>query len=326
MITRRTVYWTAILIGASLITAFGEAGWQNGKVQTGKGHRFACTDYSGGKVFIVNEQGQVEWEYKTGHANDLWVLPNGNLLFNTGKGVQEVNRKKEIVFEYKSKGEVYACQRLPNGNTFIGECSDGNLIEVDPSGKIVKKIELLAHLPELKPKKKKKKSRGKGGHAYMRNARKLANGNYLVAHTGDKVVKEYDPDGKVVREIPAPSGPHSVIRLPNGNTLIACGDKSTENKVMEVDPSGKIVWKLDQDELPGISLYFMTGLQRLPNGNTVITNWLGHGKSGKAPHIIEVTPDKKVVWTFQDFETMKTVSSIQLLDVPGDAIKGEVLH
>ena len=27
-------------------------------LQTGKGHHFACTDYSGGKVFIVNTDGK----------------------------------------------------------------------------------------------------------------------------------------------------------------------------------------------------------------------------------------------------------------------------
>ena len=215
---------------------------------------------------------------------------------------------------------------MPNGNTFIGECSTGNLIEVNPSGQIVKKIELLAHVPEPPVKKGKKKSKGKGGHTYMRNARKLPNGNYLVAHMGEKMVREYDSEGKVLREIPAPAGPHSVIRLPNGNTLIASGDRGTRNKVMEVDPAGKIVWNLDQDELPGITLHFMTGLQRLPNGNTVLTNWLGHGNIGKAPHIIEVTRDKKVVWTYQNFDAIKTASSIQLLDVPGDAVKGEVWH
>ena len=67
-------------------------------------------------------------------------------------------------------------------------------------------------------------------------------------------------------------------------------------------------------------------MQRLPNGNTVMTNWLGHGQFGKAPHVIEVTPHKKVVWTFADHKTMKTISSIQLLDVPGDATRGEILH
>ena len=96
--------------------------------------------------------------------------------------------------------------------------------------------------------------------------------------------------------------------------------------VFEVDKSGKTVWQVTSNELPGISLKFMTGLQRLPNGNTVMTNWLGHGHFGKAPHVIEVTPDKKVVWTFADHKTMKTISSIQLLDVPGDVTKGEIEH
>ena len=97
-------------------------------------------------------------------------------------------------------------------------------------------------------------------------------------------------------------------------------------KVFEVDKTGKIVWQVASDDLPDISLKFMTGLQRLPNGNTVMTNWLGHGEFGKAPHVIEVTPDKKVVWTFADHKTMKTISSIQLLDTPGDVTKGEIVH
>ena len=42
--------------------------------------------------------------------------------------------------------------------------------------------------------------------------------------------------------------------------------------------------------------------------------------------MIEVTRNKKVVWTFADHETMKTISSLQLLDIPGDASKGEVDH
>ena len=70
----------------------------------------------------------------------------------------------------------------------------------------------------------------------------------------------------------------------------------------------------------------MAGFQRLPNGNTVMSNWLGHGQFGKAPHLIEVTPDKKVVWTFSDHKTMRTISSIVLLDIPGDPIAGAIEH
>ena len=94
-------------------------------------------------MFIVNTAGTVEWEYPAKNCNDLWVLPGGNLLFNTGHGVQEVTREKKVVFDYQSKSEIYACQRLDNGNTFIGECNAGRLLEVDPAGKIVKEIRLL---------------------------------------------------------------------------------------------------------------------------------------------------------------------------------------
>ncbi len=309
----RSVIAAAIFLLA--LTQFATSAPQTGNpIQQGRGHRFACTDYSQGKVFIVSAEGKVEWEYPAPNCNDLWVLPNGNLLFNTGHGVKEVTREKQVVFNYQSKSEIYACQRLSNGNTFIAECNAGRLLEVSPSGEIVKQVRLL---PEGT----------NGGHVYIRNARQLPNGNYLVTHYGAQVVKEYSPDGKVLREFPAPSGPHSAFRLPNGNTLIACGDAVKDGaKVIELDPQGKTVWSVTAAELPGIPLKFMTGLQRLPNGNTVMSNWLGHGNLGKAPHLIEVTPDKKVVWTFADHATMKTISSIQLLDVPGDVTKGEVWH
>ena len=82
-------------------------------------HRFVCTDYTQGKVFLVDAEGKVEWSYDAPDANDVWLLPNGNLLFNTGHGVKEVTRDKHVVFAYESSSEVYACQRLPNGNTLF---------------------------------------------------------------------------------------------------------------------------------------------------------------------------------------------------------------
>lgn len=282
-------------------------------VQTGKGHAFACADYSGGKVFCVSADGTVEWEHPARSCDDLWLLPNGNLLFVTGHGVKEVTRAKQVVFSYESKSEIYGCQRLTNGNTFVAECNAGRLLEVAPDGKVVKEIRLL---PEGKD----------GGHLYMRNARVLANGHYLVGHYGAEVVREYSSDGKILRQIAAPGGPHSVIRLPDGNTLIACGDLKKTAMVFEVDRDGKIVWQIKHDELPGISFKVMTGLHRLPNGNTVLSNWQGHGQLRTGPQIIEVTRDKKIVWTFEDQDTMKTISSVQVLDVPGESIGSAALH
>ena len=282
-------------------------------IQTDTPHPFVCADYIQGKVFIVSKEGKIEWEYAARHCNDLWILPNGNLLFNTGKGVKEVTRTKEVVFHYESESEIYACQRLLNGNTFIGECSSGRLLEVSPAGKILKAVTILKDTSER-------------SSAFMRNARKLENGNYLVAHYGLDVVREYDSDGNIVREIKSTDGPHSVVRLPNGNTLIACADHEGSPKVFEINSADEVVLEVTNADFPETMLYFMTGLQRLPNGNTVMTNWLGHNNFGKAPHIIEVTHDKKVAWTFSDHKNIKTISSIQVLDVSGDVTKGQIQH
>jgi len=276
-------------------------------------HSFVCTDYTQGKVFIISEKGKEEWEYPAENCNDIWMLPSGNLLFNTGKGVKEVTRQKKVIFSYESQSEIYACQRLPDGNTFIGECNSGRLLEVSPDGRIVKEIKLLADGTD-------------GGHFYMRNARKLANGNYLVAHYGLDKVCEYDSTGKMILEIPITGGPHSVIRLPEGNTLIACSDHNGDPRVVEVDTKGSIVWQLSKNELPGIELKFMTGMQRLPNGNLLLTNWLGHNQFGKAPHAFEITRGKKVVWVYNDFTILKTMSSIQLLDLNADSSFYNILH
>jgi len=305
------------LAGLMILTAngvFAQAPARAAPIQSGQGHPFVCTDYTQGKVFIVSKEGRVVWEYDgVTNCNDIWALPNGNLLFDTGHGVREVTRDKKVVFDYESTSEIYACQRLANGNTFVGECNSGRLLELDPAGKIVKEVRLL---PEG----------SNGGHAYLRNARRLDNGHYLVAHYGLQVVREYDARGRLVREIPAAGGPHSAIRLPNGNTLISCADGKGGSRVFEIDPADRIVWEVRNGDLPGISLKFMAGLQRLPNGNSVMANWLGHNQFGRAPHLIEVTPDKNVVWTFSDFKTIRTISSVQLLDVPGDATRGDILH
>jgi hypothetical protein len=140
------------------------------------------------------------------------------------------------------------------------------------------------------------------------------------------VVREYNADGKMVMEFPVKGGPHSVVRLPDGNTLVACSDHNGEPKVFEFDPSGKIIWQVLKNDLPGIELKFMTGLQRLPNGNTVMTNWLGHNQFGKAPHAIEVTRNKKVVWTYSDSSFIQTMSSIQLIDKEFDPKTSTILH
>lgn len=75
----------------------------------------------------------------------------------------------------------------------------------------------------------------------MRNARKLENGHYLVAHYGGKRVVEYDENGNIYWEVPVSGGAHSVIRLPNGNTLVAVTDMDKNPRIVEFN-SDKILF------------------------------------------------------------------------------------
>lgn len=268
------------------------------------GHPFVCADFSKGKLYIISAKGEIEWEYPAKTCLDVWALANGNiLLVSRGGTVQEVTRDRKVVFEYKpTGGEVYNVQRLPSGNTFLTENGAKRIIEVDAAGKIQKAVAFQTAATE---------------HNSIRQARALGNGNYLLCQKGDNAVREYDPQGKIVWEAKAPT-PFAAVRLASGNTLISC---CTGNPaVIEVDRAGKTVWQLDKAELPDIKLGFAAGLQRLPNGNTVLCN----GRSA-GPLLIEFTPDKKVVWKYEN-AALSGVLSFQLLDVPGDAAKGEVLR
>ena len=274
------------------------------------GHPFLCADYGAAKVCLVNKEGKIEWEYKAGGTQDVWLLPNGNILLTYGKGVKEVTRDNKVVWEYKTApaNEVHACQPLPDGVVMVAESGPCRLIEVDREGKILKEVKLTTNC--------------KGTHGQMRGARKLANGHYMVGQYSDGVVREYDGDGKIVWEFKQKCA-FTGIRLPNGNTLISTGDA---HKVLEVDPKGTVVWEINENDLPGNPLRFVGGMQRLANGNTVICNWGGHGHVGQQPQIIEVSRDKKIVAELFDNKQFRTISGIFLLDAEGDVTKCERLR
>lgn len=260
------------------------------------------SDYSAGKVFLMKDN-RVVWEHKAPDSNDLWVLPDGNFLFTVGRGVLEVTPLNDTVFYYASESPVYACQRLKNGNTFIGECASGRLLEVSPKGKIVKEVCIL---PE---------GTANGGGGFMRNARRLDNGNYLVAHYGSQKVTEYDPDGKPVWSADVPGGPHSVIRLKNGNTLVAVADMTQNPRIAELNPQGECVWEITNDDVPGRPFKFLGGMCYFPDGRLYFANWVGHEKPGESIHMFCVDKkNKEILCTQGTHEKLKTISSLFVLD------------
>ncbi len=274
------------------------SGWNlfaedNSSVHTGRPRKVLIGDYSAKALALVNQKGDIEWQTPIRNIHDAARLPNGNLLFQTDwTEIVEMTPDKKIVWKYdaaRQNGnegkpvEVHAFQRLANGLTMIVESGPARIIEVDADGKIHRQIALKidSHNP----------------HTDTRLARKLDNGHYLVAHEGDnKVVREYDETGKVVWEYKTGTKVYSAIRLKNGNTLIGMGDG---HRVIEVDQAGKTVWSVEEKELPGITLAWVTMVERLPDGNTLIVNC--HAGENN-PQLVEIDPNKKVVWTFKDFK------------------------
>jgi hypothetical protein len=275
-------------------------------------HPFLCCDANGNKVCVVSADGEIQWQYECRHPQDCWRLANGNYLFCFASGALELTPDKQKVWEYKApdKTEVHACQPLPNGNVLLVEGGTSRLIEVDRKGNIAKEIKLTT-LPNIKT------------HDQFRGTRKTKDGHYLVCFKGEHKVVEFDNDGNVLREIPVPGDPHEVLSLPEGHLLITCGDG---HKVIELDAKQNVVWELDENDLPGNPLRLMAGCQRLPNGNTIFCNYLGHGHVGEQPQFFELTPDKKVVWQWTDHARFTTINQIQALDVPGDVTQGEIVR
>ena len=258
------------------------------------------------KVMILGKDGGIEWEYQAEMSRDAWLLPNGNVLFcyNTAyqsenndnpSGVMEVTTAKKIVFDFRTTGQVWSCQRLTDGNTLVGAASQGKLLIVSPAGKIVKEILL----------------KSKGGHSCLRNARQTAAGTFLVAEESAHAVREYSADGTLIHELHVNFPPYSAVRLANGHTL-ACGLKS----MVEFDQDGVVTWSLADTEIADMGIRWFAGIQVLSNGNIVVCN-----AGGKVP-LFEVNRDKKIVWQWNHpTPALLLGHGIQLPDVAGVPLK-----
>ncbi len=273
-------------------------------------HRFLCCDYQGNKVAIVAADGSVEWEYTAQTPQDCWMLPNGNVLFCHQNGVKEVAHDKRVVWEYKAppQAQCHSCQPLPNGGALVAECLMSRIVEVGRDGQVTREIKIA--------------SEARNGHQF-RGTRKTADHHYWVCLMDEKKIVELSPEGILLRTIPVDGFPHAAIKLPDGHLLITLG---TARKVIELDKNLKIVWQVGEDEIPGNPLRLPAGCQRLPNGNTLICNYLPGEFMGKQPQAFEITRDKKVVWEFTDHARFKTVNQAYLLDPHRNGKMTEVLR
>ena len=130
----------------------------------------------------------------------------------------------------------------------------------------------------------KEKTAGAAAWAIVRIDRK---GGLLVGHMGGSEIVELDEVGRVAGRVKAGGQVWGIERLASGNYLVA----EVNGKVREIPPKGDTVWQFTDVKSP-------YDAERLPNGNTLIADF-------RRKRVIEVTPDKEIVWEVKDIAALE---------------------
>ena len=277
------------------------------------------------KMFLVND-GKVIWTYQTGSGyeyDDVWMLSNGNILFTRMQYVAEITPDKKVVWRYDcnnstgtSHTEVHTCQ--PIGLDKVMFIVNG----LPPRLMIVNTKTGAVEVNHEVPSADGQPFNPRNIHGQFRRTRYTAQGTYLISYLSSSSVVEYDNNFNEVWRYGIRS-PWAAMRLRNGNTLIT---DEADNLTREVNHKGETVWELKSSELPEAYRLVQAPqtCTRLANGNTILTS---RGGGAKGPQLVEVTPDKKVVWVLQDWQDLGDATAVQILDDPGiPEIPGESQH
>jgi hypothetical protein len=316
---RQRIRFLAVIFGSIFLARGQEQGSLPGRGLAQ--HPFLyCGEWQGRSLekqtmYLVRE-GKVVWSYtndRRGELGDCSRLSNGNILFSRQFGASEITPDKKIVWDYDGPAGAEIHTAYPVGEDKVLLMQNGDPAKALLISKRDRKVEKELVLETRNP---------KGVHGQFRHVRLTKASTLLIAHMDLGKVVEYNWDGKVLWSVEAPSA-WAAVRLANGNTLIS---GNANGWAREVNPKGEIVWEVKKDELPGIPLYTVQEVSRLANGNTLINNWSGGlapEKIETAVQVIEITPDKKVVWALKDW-TLGPASSTQLLDQPGIPERGDL--
>lgn len=269
------------------------------------------------KILLVND-GKIAWTYSTGTGweyDDVWMLSNGNVLFSRMQYVAEVTPEKKVVWRFDAPAgtEIHTCQPIGLDKVlFVENGLPPHLIVMNiRTGK--KEVDhVLPAISETDP---------KTVHAQFRRVRYTAKGTYLVPFLEMGKVIEYDKNFNEVWSYKIPS-PWAAVRLRNGNTMI-----TDEHDVLtrEVNRAGETVWEIRNTDVPEEYRYGNAqSATRLANGDTILCS---RGGKNRGPQLVEVTPEKKVVWVLQDWQHFGPASAVQILDEPGKPEKpGDSQH
>jgi hypothetical protein len=274
-------------------------------------HDFLYAGESHDRNLFVVRKGKIAWSWSDsgdkGEISDAVMLSNGNILFTRQFGISEVAPEKVVVWKYDAPQGTEVHTAVPIGKDRVLYIQNGDFPVVRvvniTTNATEKEFRLKTRLPA-------------STHGQFRHARLTPQGTLLVAHMDlDKVV-EYDTDGNELWSFPA-DRPWGATPLANGNVLI------TDSKgVREITRRGDTAWSWTPADAPGYTFAHLQQAWRLPNGNTVINNWVNEWDTDPKDIVgtvqaIEVTPAKRVVWVLNSWtgqENLGPATTFQFLD------------
>jgi hypothetical protein len=234
----------------------------------------------------------------------------------------ELDHDSNVVWEYRDEFMHHDYQRLANGNTlivrwdklpqeiatrvqggFVGKNDPdwmfGDTIqEITPAGEVASEWRSWEHLSTEQHVKCPLESRKEWTH--LNSLEITPEGHWLVSFRLTNRIAIVDGETGAVRwrwGDGVLSHQHHASLLDNGNILVfdnGCHrpDAPSFSQVLEIDPATKqIVWTYKAEPILAFYSFMVSGAERLPNGNTLITE----GASGR---LFEVTTEGEVVWEY----------------------------
>ena len=256
--------------------------------------------------------GRVVWSYHDpegkGEISDAVRLSDGNVLLAHQFAVKLIAPDKRLIWNYDAPGgtEIHTAQPVGKDHVVFVQNGDPALVKVVhlASNRTIKEFSIPVKNP-------------KGVHGQFRHARLTASGTLMVAHMDLGKVSEYDAVGKELWSFPAPNV-WGVTPLKNGNSLVV--DRSG---VREVNRQAETTWAFTREDAADYKLPNLQLAWRLPNGNTLINNWVNEwsgpvDRSNAPVQGLELTHDKKVVWALRSWSDpdLGPATTIQILDRP----------
>ena len=249
-------------------------------------------------LFEIAPDGSVVWSYRCRTDHDFQVLAGGNVLVHTitegmwpalGPELKrhpymiEATRDKELVWEWRGQEHLEELRELLGADRwahvmdratgeFAFDWAHNNTLQVIGPNATFEKERAAGSAPRFRP------------------------GNILFSYRSCDVIGAIErPGGRIVWAWGpgAIDGQHKPHMLENGNVLLFDnGTLRGHSRGIELNPlTERIEWQYTAEPKESFFAPYISGAQRLPNGNTLICE-------GSKARLFEVTPDGSIVWEF----------------------------